>query len=106
MSKKETRKIELDAAAVDALEARAVERGISVSELIVDLLRPDRPDYLENMRQDGRGPWSPRALAEDALASEESQRTRMGVPWEEVDAWMRSWRTPAELPPPKPRKLF
>src|SRR5262245_20851433 len=65
MSKKETRKIELDAAAVDVLEARAVERGISVSDLIVDLLGPetDWPDDLENMRQDGRGPWSPQALA-------------------------------------------
>jgi hypothetical protein len=50
-------------------------------------------------------PWSPESLAEDARRLAEFERTRMGVPWDEVKAWMESWRTANELPPPKPRKL-
>ena len=43
--------------------------------------------------------------AEDARRLAEFQRTREGIPWEEVKAWMQSWGKPDELPPPKPRKL-
>lgn len=50
-------------------------------------------------------PWSPESSAEDARRLAEFERTRMGVPWEEVKAWMESWGTANELPPPKPRKL-
>lgn len=53
----------------------------------------------------GEGPWSPESLAEDARRLAEFERTRMGVPWEEVRAWMQTWGTPDELPVPKPRKL-
>jgi hypothetical protein len=57
------------------------------------------------VRTAGEGPWSPEALAEDARRFAEFERTREGVPWEEVKAWMETWGTPHELPPPKPRKL-
>jgi hypothetical protein len=63
------------------------------------------PENPEKMRAEGRGPWSPEALAEDAADWEEYQRTGVGVPWEEVKAWMESWCTENELPQPKPRKL-
>jgi hypothetical protein len=57
------------------------------------------------MRSDGEGPWSPEVLAEDRRRLAEFERTREGVPWEDVKAWMLSWGTANELPPPKPRKL-
>lgn len=44
-------------------------------------------------------------LAEDARRLEEFERTRECVPWNEVRAWMQSWGTDHELPPPKVRKL-
>jgi hypothetical protein len=53
------------------------------------------------MRTRAEGPWSPEALAEDQHRLAEFERTRMGVPWEEVEAWMQSWGKPAELPRPK-----
>jgi predicted transcriptional regulator len=30
----------------------------------------------------------------------------VGVPLDEILAWMKSWGTPNELPPPKARRLF
>jgi hypothetical protein len=61
--------------------------------------------YLAKMRTRGEGPWSPEAMEEDARRLAEFERTRMGMPWDEVKNWMRSRGTPNELPPPKPRKL-
>ena len=99
------RKIEIEAATADALEAQAVARGISVSELLADFVAADRlPLDFEAMRAAGRGPWAPEILAEDARRLAAFQSTREGVPWIEVKAWMQSWGTPNELAPPKPRK--
>jgi len=102
-----TRNIEVDLATAEALEARAAERGTSVAELLADLIGAGGkvPDQLEDMRKKGRGPWSPQALAEDARRYEAYERTGEGVPWNEVEAWVRSWGTENELPKPKPRKL-
>jgi predicted transcriptional regulator len=101
------RKIEVDAETADVLEARATARGLTVSQLIADLIEAEEtlPLDLLEMREAGRGPWAPEVLAEDARRLAEFQRTREAVPWEEVKAWMQSWGTPNELPPPKPRKL-
>ena len=41
----------------------------------------------------------------DRAILDEMQRTSMGVPLEEVEAWMKSWFTDNELPVPKARKL-
>jgi hypothetical protein len=101
------RKIEVDAETADVLEARAAARGLTVSQLIADMIEAEEvlpPDLLE-MREPGRGPWAPEVLAEDARRLAEFQRTREAVPWDEVKAWMQSWGTPNELPAPKPRKL-
>jgi predicted transcriptional regulator len=57
------------------------------------------------LRAKGEGPWSPEALEEDERRLAEFERTRMGVPWDEVEAWMQSWGKPNELPMPKPRKV-
>lgn len=57
------------------------------------------------MREKHEGPWSPEVLAEDARRLAEFNRTRSGVPWDEIKAWMQSWGTPSELPAPKPRRL-
>ena len=100
-------KIEVDARTADLLEARAAARDMSVADLLADLAGDDSPlpASLETMREKGEGPWSPDVLAEDRRRLAEFNRTRMGVPWGEVKAWMQSWGTQHELPAPKPRKL-
>jgi hypothetical protein len=101
------RKIEVDAETADLLEARVAARGMSVAELLADIACNDEvlPADLGEMRGRGEGPWSPEVLEEDARRLAEFERTRMGVPWEEIRAWMESWGTRSELPTPKPRKL-
>jgi hypothetical protein len=101
------RKIEVDEETADLLEARAAARGMSVAELLADMACHEEvlPADLAEMRTRGEGPWSPEALEEDARRLAEFERTRMGVPWDEVKTWMQSWGGPNELPPPKPRKL-
>lgn len=102
-----TRTIEIDSGTADLLEARARLRGVNVSELIADMAcnEDGLPADLAEMRANGEGPWSPQSLQEDAQRLAEFERTRMGVPWDDVKSWMESWGTPHELPPPKPRKL-
>jgi len=63
------------------------------------------PADLTALRAMGAGPWLPEALAEDAVRLAAFERTREGVPWDEVENWMKSWGTSNELPPPKPRRL-
>jgi hypothetical protein len=101
------RKIEVDAQVADLLEARATARGMTLSELLADLASADEvlPSAVAALRARGEGPWSAEALAEDARRLAEFDRTREGVPWNEVKAWMESWGQPNELPAPKPRKL-
>jgi hypothetical protein len=101
------RQIEGDVETADLLEARAAARGMSVSALLADMACNEAilPPDLAQMRVEGEGPWSPHALEEDAQRLAEFERTRLGVPWDEVKAWMQSWGAPNELPVPKPRKL-
>ena len=101
------RQIEVDAETADLLEARAAALGLSVSALIAELAGNEAvlPADLANFRAKGEGPWSPEALREDERRLAEFEHTRMGVPWDEVKAWMQSWGKPGELPRPKPRKL-
>jgi hypothetical protein len=100
-------KIEVGARTAEVLEARASARGMSVGDFIADLASEENllPPNLEAMRAAGEGPWSPEVLAEDRRRLAEFRRTREGVPWDEVKAWMQSCGTPHELPPPTSRKL-
>jgi len=101
------RNLQVDAKTADLLEARAAARGLSVSELLADLAAADEAlsPALEAMRIAGTGPWAPDVLAEDARRLADFKRTREGVPWDEVEAWMKSWGTPNERLTPSPRKL-
>ena len=101
------RKIEVDAQTAELLEARAAALGISVSALLAELAgnEPVLPPDLAQKRANGEGPWSPDSLAQDERRLAEFERTRMGVPWDEVKAWLQSWGTPHVLPRPTPRKL-
>lgn len=101
------RTIKLDSDTADRLEAWARERGLTVSELLAELAAGQSAPSLEwdAMRKTGRGPWAPDVLAEDARRIASYQRTGEGVPWAEVESWIKSWGTTEELPPPKPRKL-
>ncbi|HWD27449.1 MAG TPA: hypothetical protein VG387_09810 [Rhizomicrobium sp.] len=107
MAKLRKIEVEVPEETAERLEASAQERGMSMAEFLTDIAGANDPwpPHLEKMREEGRGPWSPEALAEDAADWEEYQRTGVGVPWDEVKAWMESWGTANELPPPKPRKL-
>jgi hypothetical protein len=91
------RKIEVDVEIAERLEARAAARGVSVAQLLSELA------FTEAGSADD--PWSPGAFQEDARRLEEFERTRMGVPWDEIRSWMETWGTDAERPPPAPRKL-
>jgi hypothetical protein len=42
-------------------------------------------------------PSSPEIIAEDALRLADFQRTRMGVPWDEIKTWMDSWGSSRKL---------
>jgi hypothetical protein len=105
------RSIEVDADTADLLEARAKARakarGISVAELLADVAcnAEALPAGLARLRAEGDGPWSPQALAEDARRLAAFERTREGLPWQDVKTWMESRGTPDELPMPKPRRV-
>lgn len=101
------RTVEIDAETADVLEARAAARGMTLSELLADLAGAGQilSPALQAMNASGEGPWAPEVLAEDARRLAEFERTREGVPWDEVKAWMQSWGTPDEIPAPTPRKL-
>jgi len=101
------RRIEIDAQTADLLEARATALGMTVAELIAELAGNETmlPPDLAELRAKGEGPWSPEALEEDERRLAEFERTRMGLPWDEVKAWLQTWGTPNRVPMPKPRKL-
>jgi hypothetical protein len=101
------RSIEVDVETADLLEARAAALGMTVPALVAELAGNESmlPPDLADMRANAEGPWSPEALEEDARRLAEFERTRMGVPWDEVKAWIESWGKPNELPRPKPRKV-
>jgi predicted transcriptional regulator len=44
-------------------------------------------------------------VEEDLRRLREFERTGEAVPGEDVEAWVESWGTANELPPPKPRKI-
>ena len=95
------RTIEVDAATADLLEARAAERGVSVSELLADLAAFDAQVWshdLEATRAAGEGTSSKGALAELDRRWAAVQAGEPTIPHEEVVRWLETWGTPAFRP--------
>src|SRR5260370_8894027 len=88
------RTLEIDADTDPRLREMAAERGqdvaavlaeaVSLLDSVVDLAGPD--------------------IAEDRRRYDEFARTRLAVPLTDVKAWVASWGSADELPPPPPRK--
>ena len=100
------RKIEVAAEPADLLEARAAARGVTISDLIADLAGAVEmlPPIWAEARATNSGPWSTAILAEDARRLAAYKATGEAVPWADVQAWLKSWGTENELPPPTSRK--
>jgi hypothetical protein len=104
----QSRTVEIDAGAADALEREARSRGLSLREFLEELACSDIPiltTELALLREAGRGPWSPEALAEDTREMAGFEESGEGVPFDEIVGWVESWGTPGEHPMPVPRKL-
>lgn len=98
-----SRKIEVDERTADLLEARARARSMSVAELVADLAVADAalPAGLAGLRDEGRGPWAPDVLAEDARRLAAYRSAGHGISLDAVEAWVKSWGTANELPGPR-----
>jgi len=101
------RSIQVDSQTADLLEARAQARGMTIAELLADFAVNEAMPAVDltELHAKREGPWSPDGLAEDGRRLVEFEQTRVGVPWDEIKAWMDTWDTASELPPPTPRKL-
>jgi predicted transcriptional regulator len=82
------RKIEVDAETANLLEARAVERGLSVSELLTEMTALQE---------------RPAALSSEEIAELDRQwaAVKAGeptVPHEDIVRWLQTWGTPAFKP--------
>jgi len=87
--------LDLDPETDARIEALAAEKGQDAAAVVADAV-----ELLDSI-VDIEGP----DVEEDLRRLREFERTREGIPFEEVNAWMQSWGTPDELPPPKPRKV-
>jgi predicted transcriptional regulator len=81
-----TRKIEIDEATAAALEARAADEGVSISELVAQLIVPEPLSLPTDQVAELDRRWA---------AVEAGEPT---VPHEEVVRWLRTWGTPAFRP--------
>ena len=81
---KATRKIEIDEQTATTLEKRALERGISVRELVAEL------SHLADVSAE----YSPSDLAELDRRWAEIERGGETIPHEEVLRWLKTWGTP------------
>jgi len=73
-----TESIEVDSATASALKTRAAERGVSVSELVAELI----PLAIDDA-----------ALAELNRRWAAIERGQATVPHAEIERWLRSWGT-------------
>ena len=103
-----SRLVEIDADTVEALETEAQSRGLTLAEFLRSLASEQfapLPPALEAMREQGRGPWTPQALAEDARTMAGFDENGEGFAIDEIAAWMESWGTTDEMPMPRPRRF-
>ena len=81
-----TRTIEIDAATADALEARAATRGVSVREVVAELVAFEAP------------PLEAEDIAELDRQWAEIEAGAPTVPHQQVARWLETWGTPAFKP--------
>jgi len=91
------RVLELDEKTDALIEALVARKGKDAASVVADAV-----ELLDSVID----VYDPDNLEEDLRQRfEEFERTGIGVPGDEVIAWLESWGTPNELPPPQPRKL-
>jgi hypothetical protein len=93
----DTLTISLTGPLADEVRGAAQARGLTPEEYVRQQLAWDIALGDDPVEQAG--------VEEDEAALADFERTGMGVPWEEVRDWMKSWGTANELPRPQPRKL-
>ena len=89
------RVLELDPSTDARLRALAAERGQEASDVVADAIS------LLGSVVDVEGP----DIDEDLRRLREFERTGEAVPLEDAKAWVDSWGTENELPPPRPKKV-
>ena len=89
------RTLDIDSTTDARLRELAAERGQDVAAVLAEAVA------LLDSVVDIAGPY----VAEDRRRLDEFKRTRQAVPLNEVKAWVASWGTTEELPPPQPRKF-
>lgn len=93
----DTLTVSIPAPLADEVRAAAQARGLTPEEYVRQQLAWDIA--LGDDAEDAFG------VEEDRAAFEEFERTGVGIPGEEVEAWLRSLTTDNPLPRPRPRKL-
>jgi hypothetical protein len=81
-----TLRIEVDETTAAALEARAADEGVSVSELVAKLVAPEPLSLSQDQAVELDRRWT---------AIEAGNPT---IPHEEVVRWLKTWGTPAFRP--------
>jgi predicted transcriptional regulator len=83
-----TRTIEIDAATADELETRAAERGVSVGQMVAELVALDVASVPADVAD----------IAELDRQWAEIEAGAPTVPHEKVARWLETWGTPAFKP--------
>lgn len=94
----DTLTISIPAPLADEVRAAAEARGLSPEDYVRQQLAWDIA-----LGDDDTG--ADLGVEEDIAAYEDYERTGMGIPSEEVTAWLRSLTTDNPLPRPRPRRL-
>jgi len=89
--------LKIDAALAERLKAVSEDLGKSLDEYATQLL--DAYTGLDPRKEDDAYWKELRREANETLRNG-------GIPLEDIERWMRSWGTDAELPPPEPRPRF
>ena len=90
-----SRTLEIDAETDARLREMATERGQDVAAVLAEAVA------LLDSVVDLAGP----DIGEDRRRYDEFKRTQLAVPLDDVKAWVASWGSASELPPPHPRKV-
>jgi predicted transcriptional regulator len=89
------RTLEIDAATDARLQEMAAERGTDVSAILAEAVA-----LLDSVVDIGNPD-----IEEDRRRLREFMRTRQAVPLHDVKAWVESWGTDSELPPPRAQSI-